>query len=123
VFFPADLWFRSFLLTVSVELPIVAYSLRAYEPSRIRLVLLIVFANLASHPAVWFIFTQVFLFYTPEYLVAAESWAVGIEALFYWVAFRGVSARRAIIVSLAANAASFALAEVLARMWPALLTR
>jgi hypothetical protein len=121
MFFPVELWFRAFALTVAVELPIVAYALRAHEPSRVRLVLLIVFANLASHPAVWFIFTQLFLVGTPEYVVASEGWAVGIEALFYWAAFRGVSARRAIAVSLLANAASFVLGRLLVGVWPDVL--
>ena len=77
MFFPADIWFRAFVLTLAVELPIAGVLLRRYEPSRTRLLLLILFANLASHPAVWFIFTQWFLVGTPEYVIAAEGWAVG----------------------------------------------
>ena len=46
---------------------------------------LVVFANLITHPAVWFIFTQLFLVGTPEYVVTSEAWAVGLEALFYSV--------------------------------------
>ncbi len=121
MFFPVELWFRAFVLTVLVETPIVAYALRPYEPSRLRLVLLIVFANLASHPAVWFVFTQLFLVGTPEYVVASEGWAVGLEALFYWAAFRGVSVRRAIAVPLLANAASFLLGRLLVGVWPDVL--
>ncbi len=121
MFFPVELWFRAFVLTLVVETPIVAYALRLYEPSRVRLVLLIVLANLASHPAVWFVFTQLFLVGTPEYVVASEGWAVGLEALFYWAAFRGVSVRRAIAVSLLANAASFLLGRLLVGVWPDVL--
>ncbi len=121
MFFPVDLWFRAFLLTVAVETPIVAYALRGYEPSRIRLVLLILFANLASHPAVWFIFTQLFLVGTPAYVAASEIWAVLTETVFYWAAFRGLSVRRAFAVSLLANAASFLLGRLLAGVWPDVL--
>lgn len=118
MFFPVDAWFRAFLLTLAVELPIAAILLRRYEPAWPRLIVLVVFANLASHPAVWFIFTQLLLIGTPEYVLAAESWAVGVEALFYWAVFRGLSVRRAILVSLAANAASFLLGRFLVTIWP-----
>jgi hypothetical protein len=122
VYFPVDLWFRAFLLTVAVEVPLVAFLLRRYEPSRPRLVFLALFANLASHPAVWFIFTQLLLVGTPEYFLVAEGWAVAVEALFYWAAFRGLPAGRAVLVSLAANAASFLLGQLVTAAWPDLLT-
>ena len=121
MFFPVDEWFRAFLLTLAVELPIAAILLRRYEPAWPRLLVLLVFANLASHPAVWFIFTQWFLVGTPEYVVVAEGWAVGVEALFYWAAFRGVSIRRVLLISLTANAASFLVGRLLVTLWPDLL--
>ena len=122
MYFPVDLWFRAFLLTVAVEVPLAAFLLRRFEPSRARLVILLLFANLASHPAVWFIFTQLFLIGTWEYLLVVEGWAVAIEALFYWTAFPGLPARRAIAVSLAANAASVLVGQVLTAAWPDLLS-
>ncbi len=122
MYFPIDLWFRAFLLTVIVEVPIVAFLLRRFEPTRPRLLLLILFANLASHPPVWFIFTQLFLVGTTAYLVAAEGWAVAAEALFYWAAFRGLPVRRAIVVSLAANAVSFVVGQLVSGAWPDLLS-
>ena len=122
MYFPADLWLRAFALTVLVELPIVAYLLRRLEPDRVRLVVLILFANLATHPAVWFIFTQPFLVGTPAYYLAAESWAVVAETVFYWAAFRGLAVRRAFLVALGANAASFLVGEVLAAAWPGLFS-
>jgi hypothetical protein len=118
VFFPADAWFRAFLLTLAVEVPIVALLLRRFEPSWPRLLVLIVFANLATHPAVWFVFTQLFLIGTPGYVVAAEGWAVGAEAVLYWSAFRCVSVRRAVAVSLVANLASFLAGRLLVAVWP-----
>jgi hypothetical protein len=118
VYIPVDLWFRAFMLTLVVEAPIVALLLRRWEPSWPRLVALIFFANLASHPAVWFVFTQLLVIGTPGYLVIVEGWAIGCEALFYWAAVRGLPVRRAIMASVAANAASFAVGLLVAAVWP-----
>ena len=120
MYIPVDVWFRAFLLTVAVEAPIVALLLRRWEPSWPRLLALIFFANLASHPAVWFVFTELLVIGTPGYLMVAEGWAIGCEALFYWAAFRGLPVRRAIVVSLVANAASFAVGLLVAAVWPEL---
>jgi hypothetical protein len=106
VFFPVSEWFPAFLLTLAVEVPIVLVMLRRVEPDLPRLALLVTFANLATHPAVWFVFTQLFLAGTPEYVIAAETWAVAVEALFYLVVVRGITVRQAIAVTVIANAAS-----------------
>lgn len=118
MFIPVEVWLRAFLLTVAVEAPIVALLLRRWEPSLGRLLALVFFANLASHPAVWFIFSQPLLIGTPEYLLVVETWAVACEALFYWVAFRGLPVRRAILASLVANAASFLVGQLLFMLRP-----
>jgi hypothetical protein len=118
MYIPVDAWFRAFLLTLVVEIPIVALLLRRWERSWPRLLLLICFANLASHPAVWFVLTQLLVIGTPGYIVIAEGWAIGCEALFYWAAFRGLPVRRAIVASLVANAASFAVGLAFAAVWP-----
>jgi hypothetical protein len=118
MYIPVDAWFRAFLLTLVVETPIVALLLRRWERSWPRLLLLICFANLASHPAVWFVLTQLLVIGTPGYIVIAEGWAIGCEALFYWAAFRGLPVRRAIVASLVANAASFAVGLAFAAVWP-----
>lgn len=120
MFIPVSDWFAAFVLTLAVEVPIAAYLLRRAEPDRLRLVVLIVFANLATHPAVWYVFSQPFAVGTPEYTVAAETWAVAAEAVFYWAAFRGLSVRRAIGVAVAANAASFLAGHLVGALWPAL---
>ena len=86
MFFPVEEWFPAFLLTLAVEIPVAVFLLRHADAALPRLVLLVVFANLATHPAVWFVFTQLFLVGTPEYVLAAEGWAFGAEALFYAVA-------------------------------------
>jgi hypothetical protein len=106
MFFPVEEWFAAFVLTLVVETPIVVAVLRRREPDLVRLALIAVIANLATHPAVWFVFTQLFLVGTREYVLAAEVWAVGIEASVYLVVIRGVGARRAVTASVLANGAS-----------------
>jgi hypothetical protein len=118
VFFPVEDWFRAFILTLVVEVPVAAYLLRREEPDRVRLLLLVAFASLATHPIVWYVWTQVFLVGTPEYLVVAEAWAVGVEAVFYWAAFRGLRPSRALLISVAANAASFIAGTLAGAIWP-----
>ncbi len=113
MYIPADLWFRAFVLTVLVEAPIVAAALRSREPSWARLLVLIVFANLASHPAVWFVFTQLLLVGTLEYTVVVEGWAIACEALFFWAVFRGLPARWALVIALVANITSFLVGRLL----------
>jgi hypothetical protein len=118
MFFPASGWFAAFLLTLAIEVPIAGYLLRRVEPDRLRLALLLVFANLATHPIVWYVVTQLFLIGTWEYVLAAESWAVVVEAIFYAVAFRGLDPRRAIAVAVVANAASFTAGRIVGELWP-----
>lgn len=121
MFFPIEEWFPSFLLTVLVECGVVLAGFRDAGVGPVRLAVMLVFANLATHQAVWFVYTQLFLVGTVEYLVAAECWAVAAEALFWWTVLPGVTARRAIAVAVAANALSFATGRVLEALWPALL--
>lgn len=120
MYFPISGWFAAFVLTLAVEVPIVVYLMRRAEPNVVRLSILAVFANLATHPAVWYVFTQLFLVGTAGYTLAAETWAVAVEAVFYGVAVRGISARRAIGVSLAANLSSFAVGRLVGELWPEL---
>jgi hypothetical protein len=70
-------------------------------------VALAVVANLATHPLVWFVFPELGISYR-QWLVLAEVWAVAIEAIAYATQLRSLGARRAVLVSLAANAASVA---------------
>jgi len=120
VFFSASGWLAAFLLTLAVELPVAAFLLRRAEPDRLRLALLIVYANLATHPLVWFVLSQFALVGTATYVLLAESWAIAAEALFYWITLRGLPARRALAVSLAANASSFLVGQLVGNMWPEL---
>jgi len=120
MFFPVSGWFAAFLLTLVIELPIVAWLLRRGEPDLRRRVALAVFANLVTHPAVWYVFSQLFEVGTVEYTLAAEGWAVLGEALFYVVAIRGLGVNRAIGVAVLANGASFAVGRIVDAIRPEL---
>ncbi|OGN81050.1 MAG: hypothetical protein A2X23_10390 [Chloroflexi bacterium GWC2_73_18] len=120
MYFPVSGWFTAFVLTLAVEAPIVAFLLRRAEPDLLRLGVLIVFANLATHLVVWYVITQLFLVGTPGYTLVAETWATAAEAVFYGATIRGLSARRAIAVAVAANAASFLAGRVIGGLWPEL---
>jgi hypothetical protein len=102
------LWFKAFLLTVLVEVPIATALLRPAEPRRARRVALVLFANVASHPAVWFIFPELGLPHLPT-LVLAEAWALLSEALFYRLVFEKTDAVEAVGIAAVANGASFAI--------------
>ena len=121
MFFPIEEWFPAFVLTVAVEGVVVLYGFRNAGVGLPRLVLMLLFANLATHQAVWFVFTQLFLVGTTAYLVAAEGWAVAAEALFYWAVLPLVPVHRVVTVAVAANAASFVLGHVINTLWPELL--
>jgi len=118
MYFPISDWFPAFLLTLAVEAPIVAFLVRRAEPDLLRLGVLIVFANLATHLVVWYVITQLLLVGTLGYTLVAETWATAAEAVFYKAAIRGLSVRRAIAVAVAANAASWAVGRLMGGLWP-----
>ena len=113
MYIPASGWLAAFVLTVVVEVPVVAILLRASEPDLRRLALLVLFANLATHPIVWYVLSQPLLIGTAAYLLVAESWAVGAEAVFYAVTITGLAPRRAAVLALLANLASFSAGQLL----------
>jgi hypothetical protein len=121
MFFPISGWFTAFVLTVAVEVPIVLVLLRASEPRLVRVAGLAVFANLATHPVVWYVISQLLLVGTVAYVVAAELWAVAVEAVFYRIAIVELPLGRAALVAVAANAASFAVGRLMATLAPDLL--
>jgi hypothetical protein len=118
MYFPISDWFAAFVITLAVEVPLVVVFVRRVESDMVRLVILIIFANLATHLAVWYVFTQLLLIGTPAYTLIAETWAIGAEAVFYWAAIRSLSARSAITVSLVANLSSFVAGRLIVAVWP-----
>jgi hypothetical protein len=103
-------WLVAFLLTLGVETPIVATIYRQQEPRLGRRLGLIFFANLATHPAVWFLFPLLALPYGRQVLVS-EIWAFGLEIVYYHLVFPG-SLRRAAVAAIVANAASLTIGYV-----------
>jgi hypothetical protein len=118
MFFPVSGWFAAFVLTLVVELPIAGWLLRRVEPDVVRRVVLIGFANLATHLAVWYVFSQLFLIGTTQYVLAAEAWAIGAEAIFFLVAFLGLRPGPAFGIALVANVVSFAAGRIVGGIFP-----
>ncbi len=100
-------WLEAFALTLAFELPFTWWLFRRMEPSFFRRSALAFFANLASHPAVWFILPALPFGYWVRVAIS-EAWAVGSETVFFWLVFKPVRWRYAGAVALAANALSFA---------------
>jgi hypothetical protein len=122
MFFPVSGWFVAFVITVAVEAPVVLLLLRRTEANLFRLGLLVLFANLATHPVVWYVITQLALVGTLGYVLVAETWAIAAEAVFYGATIRGLSVRRAIAVAVAANATSFVAGRLIGGLWPDLIS-
>ena len=107
-------WLRAFALTLLAEIPIATPLLATVERSVGRRLAIVVVANLATHPLVWFLFPGL-TFGRPMRFALSEAWAVLAEILIYKLIWPPLRVRRAVLVSLAANAASFALGIALAR--------
>jgi hypothetical protein len=101
-------WLRAFLFTCAVEIPLAAALFRRAEPRLARRLGFAFFANLASHPAVWFIFPALGLRYGTTILLA-ETWAFAVEACFFFLAFDEADRAHAAGVSALANGASYGL--------------
>jgi hypothetical protein len=100
------LWLRAFVLTVVVESILTVPLLREAEPRAWRRVALAFFANLASHPAVWFVFPA--LGTAPDTtLWISEAWAIASEVAFYVVVLPEASRLRLLGVVTLANGASW----------------
>jgi hypothetical protein len=110
-------WLTAFLLTLAIELPVAGVLLRRHEASRAVLAAKLFFANLATHPLVWFAFPML-----PGPWAAttalSEAFAWLAEAAFFVLVIPGVKPSRAALVSLAANATSFGLGLALYLAFP-----
>jgi hypothetical protein len=107
-------WFKAFVLTLAIECPIAASILRVKALRRTRLLLLLVFANLATHPMVWFVFPALPIAARAAF-VLSELFAIGAEGLFFALVFQGTTVRRALAASLVANATSLGVGLLLYR--------
>lgn len=102
-------WVKAFALTLAIEWCVAAYLLGRLHsavtcPALGRRLLAVAFGNLASHPAVWFVFPA-FLRGTVA-LGVEETWAVAVEAALYALVFPTLGARGALAVSALANGIS-----------------
>jgi hypothetical protein len=101
------IWLRAFALTLAVELPIGVALLRTAEPLVGRRIGAVALANLATHPAVWFVFPALGLSYGLT-IAVAEAWAVVIELVAYVLLFPEAPRARLAGIALVANGASWA---------------
>ena len=99
-------WLMAFLATVAVEAPIVVALTRGHPTPAWRRALIAVFAQLVTHPLVWFVFPRLVGLTGRSSLALSELWAWLAEAAFYAVVLPGLSSARALGVSAVANAAS-----------------
>lgn len=109
MFSPAA-WLRAFLLTAAIELPVVLVATRRLtHVSRWRRALLALFAQLSTHPLVWFVFPRIAGITGGTAVILAELWAWFGEALFYFVALAELGTWEALGIAGVANALSFAI--------------
>jgi hypothetical protein len=114
-FWVAD-WLRAFALTLIVEISVATPLLARVEQRIARRIAVVVVANLATHPLVWFLFPGL-AFGRPARFALSEAWAVSAELAIYVLVWPSLPFRRAAIASLAANGASVAAGMVLAHLW------
>jgi hypothetical protein len=100
------IWLVALLITLAVEAPIVLALTRGSELGAVRRFGFIVFAQLATHPLVWFVFPRIAGITGSTALTLSEAWAWLAEAALYALAFRGITVTRALAVSAVANGAS-----------------
>ena len=108
-------WLRAFAVTLLVELPIATPLLKVVERSVARRIAIVVVANLATHPLVWFLFPGLAAGRVTR-LALSEAWAVLAEIAIFMLIWPSLRGRRAALVSFAANGASFAAGLALARL-------
>ena len=76
------LWLVAFGTTLLLEAPLVLWLLRRSEASLWRRAVLLVVANLVTHPLVWFFFPALPLSRRAA-LLLSEGWAFAAEAFIY----------------------------------------
>jgi hypothetical protein len=108
------LWVRYFALTAAIEL-LVAIPLLRDAGSLPRRATAVLVANLTSHPIVWFVIARV-ITERSVMVPVAEAWAIASEAVVYALVFPALPRARALGISGVANATSFLVGLVLARL-------
>ena len=93
-------WLRAFALTQLIEVPV--YVLACSRAALWRRALIGFGASAITHPFVWFVFPLLYAFAYWPVVVAAETFAVAVEALY----LRRFGVRNALLWSLLANSLS-----------------
>jgi hypothetical protein len=115
-------WLIGIGLTLLLEAPFVLWLLRPTEQGLGRRWLLLLVANLVTHPLVWFFFPSLPL---PRLttLLLSEGWAIGAETVVYALLVTSLPQlrwdrwRRALLVSVVANGASWGVGTFIVRQW------
>ncbi len=105
-------WFRAFVVTLVVELLVLAPILYKRDPKLDRCVTTVTLGQVTTHPIVWFVLPVLGLPYL-IYSGVAELWAVVVEATLYRLVYPSLTVKRAGLLSLAANAASVVVGLIL----------
>lgn len=103
---PNGAWLTAFLVTFVVEAPIVLALTRGSETGATRRLALVLFAQLSTHPLVWFVFPTIVGITGGTATLLSEIWACLAEAAFYALVLRGLPFTRALGISALANGAS-----------------
>lgn len=106
------LWVRAFGLTLLAELGVAVPLLAPTTAPVWRRAVIVAIAQLATHPVVWFVIPALHL-PRARFLLIAELWAILAEAAVYRTVFASLTFRRALVISLAANAASLLVGSLL----------
>jgi hypothetical protein len=107
-------WLIAFVVTFAVEAPVVLALTRGSSITFTRRLALVLFAQLATHPLVWFVFPAIPGLRGTTALALSEAWAWLAEAAFYALTL-DVRPTRALSISALANGASLLAGAALAR--------
>ena len=109
-----QMWFKAFLFTLAIEVPIfVLVARRSTESIPLwRAALAGAAGTTFTHPALWFIWPIFFDDYT-AYIVTGELLVAVIESLTFFGLARPVSFKTAVAASFIANATSYGLGALL----------
>jgi hypothetical protein len=114
-----ELWFSAFILTQAVEAPIYVWASRGGQWRWRRRLAVALGASALTHPVVWWVIPRLEWSSYRAYFIAAEGFALVVEALLLVLALKKRIAA-ALAWSLLANGASVAVGRLLRELfgWP-----
>jgi hypothetical protein len=115
-------WFRAFLLTQAIEIGVAGKLFQTKNIPWKRSIGVIAIANLASHPAVWFVFPELGFSHIPTF-VGMELWAWLSETVIYKIIFPTLLWKHSLVIALIANATSLGLGLLLRYFFHILSTK